>query len=363
MRKGIRRLVIRAGLLFMVLPLCLAVNVQAASFDCAKASTKVEKIICDNPEISKLDDELSASYKAALQNEKQAESIRHAQKQWMKERNICIDADCVKRAYEIRLSSLTIKQTAISDGVVIKQKVVPSTQRGSWTYRGGAGRNEPLCRELLKRLNRYEWNESQDSRCSWDVIASYPEFSEPPWEELDSKQYEDLIFKLTKYGQETPEGYFHRLSGLKEMAPDRVYRNNAKEFIKYGGRLQVWRTKLSAFNPTNPKRDSISAGEQTIIRMSGGFPRRPPSKELDEKINNTCKGMPRVYSHGEIFYVTSDLSGPDPAVETGTFGIISGHDLRIYQGKPIFVGFQTIWRDSPSGLNRDCNFEFVKGEK
>lgn len=32
----------RIGLLLAVLPLCLAVNVQAASFDCVKAQTKVE---------------------------------------------------------------------------------------------------------------------------------------------------------------------------------------------------------------------------------------------------------------------------------------------------------------------------------
>ena len=42
----------------------LVVSAQGASFDCGKAGTKVEHIICDNPEISKLDDELSQSYKA-----------------------------------------------------------------------------------------------------------------------------------------------------------------------------------------------------------------------------------------------------------------------------------------------------------
>jgi uncharacterized protein len=106
MKKRIRRLVMKAGFLFVVLPLCLPGNVQAASFDCAKASTKVEKIICDNPEISMLDDELSASYKTALQDDKQADSIKHAQKQWMKERNGCADADCVQRAYEARLQGI-----------------------------------------------------------------------------------------------------------------------------------------------------------------------------------------------------------------------------------------------------------------
>lgn len=90
----------------------LALSVQAASFDCAKAATKVEKLICADAEISKLDEELNAAYKTALQDEKRAGTIKKAQKQWMKERNSCADAACVKRAYEMRLSSITVTHTS-----------------------------------------------------------------------------------------------------------------------------------------------------------------------------------------------------------------------------------------------------------
>ena len=38
---------------------------QAASFDCKKAQSKIEKAICDNPKISKLDEELAGNYQAA----------------------------------------------------------------------------------------------------------------------------------------------------------------------------------------------------------------------------------------------------------------------------------------------------------
>lgn len=98
--------------------LMLASTAQAASFDCAKAQTKVEHLICDNSEISKLDAELNSAYKTALQEEKQADSIKHAQKEWMKERNGCSDADCVKRAYEDRLrvlSSPTVARNALKE--------------------------------------------------------------------------------------------------------------------------------------------------------------------------------------------------------------------------------------------------------
>jgi uncharacterized protein YecT (DUF1311 family) len=90
----------------------LALSVQAASFDCAKAGTKIEKLICADAEISKLDEELNAAYKTTLQDEKRAGTIKKAQKQWMKERNSCADAACVKRAYEMRLSSIAVTHTS-----------------------------------------------------------------------------------------------------------------------------------------------------------------------------------------------------------------------------------------------------------
>jgi uncharacterized protein len=42
----------------------LVETAQAASFDCSKAQSKIENLICDNPEISKLDNELNTLYKA-----------------------------------------------------------------------------------------------------------------------------------------------------------------------------------------------------------------------------------------------------------------------------------------------------------
>lgn len=92
-------------LLTMFACLISVVPVHAASFDCGKAHTKVEKLICVDTELSKLDDELNAAYKTVLQDMKNAAAIRQTQKQWMKERNGCPDMACVKRVYETRLSA------------------------------------------------------------------------------------------------------------------------------------------------------------------------------------------------------------------------------------------------------------------
>ena len=81
-------------------------SAQAASFDCAKAGTNVEKMICGNAELSRLDEELGVAYKVAVRNKSQAESVRSAQKEWLKKRNVCNDEKCLISAYTERKSQL-----------------------------------------------------------------------------------------------------------------------------------------------------------------------------------------------------------------------------------------------------------------
>lgn len=85
----------------------LPATAQAVSFECSKATTKIEKIICGDTELSKLDDQLNSSYRISLQDENHADAIRHDQKAWMKVRNACQDVACIKLAYEKRLSELS----------------------------------------------------------------------------------------------------------------------------------------------------------------------------------------------------------------------------------------------------------------
>lgn len=88
--------------------LALTLSTYAASFDCEKAAMKVEHLICDNPDISKLDEDLSKAYSSALEKSKDKQTTIKEQRQWLKEkRNICPDADCLKASYASRLSELS----------------------------------------------------------------------------------------------------------------------------------------------------------------------------------------------------------------------------------------------------------------
>jgi uncharacterized protein len=75
----------------------------AASFDCTKASGFVETTICQNAQLSALDDELKISYKTALAANK---TNANEQKNWLKTTRACTSEACLTEAYTQRLQQL-----------------------------------------------------------------------------------------------------------------------------------------------------------------------------------------------------------------------------------------------------------------
>jgi len=71
----------------------LAVAPSAQAFDCAKASTKVEKAICADPKLKAADDAMTAAY-VKVKNVSEAaakEAMRLSQLRWIKRREACDD--------------------------------------------------------------------------------------------------------------------------------------------------------------------------------------------------------------------------------------------------------------------------------
>jgi uncharacterized protein len=62
---------------------------RAASFDCAKARTPLEKAICSDPSLGAADDELNASWKSALKTFPLPAFLRTSQQFWLKETATC----------------------------------------------------------------------------------------------------------------------------------------------------------------------------------------------------------------------------------------------------------------------------------
>lgn len=102
-------------LIFFVL--VIAENIYAASFDCRKARSEVERIICGNAELSTLDESLKEAYLQALKRTDIKRKTKVSQRQWLKnERNVCRNVECIKNAYEKRIQELGLLS---SYGIII----------------------------------------------------------------------------------------------------------------------------------------------------------------------------------------------------------------------------------------------------
>lgn len=99
-------------LLAVALLLGTAHAVQAQSFDCKKAQSRVEKLICGNDTLKELDEYLGRYYAAGRAELGEAAScLESDQAQWLKStRDACMDAACLESAYLNRLSELDALQ-------------------------------------------------------------------------------------------------------------------------------------------------------------------------------------------------------------------------------------------------------------
>ncbi|WP_346836714.1 lysozyme inhibitor LprI family protein [Microbulbifer sp. SAOS-129_SWC] len=97
--------------LLLFLLLLLSNTALAASFDCQKADRVVDKIICSNERLSKLDEDMAAYYfkvRDVLQGKASAALVQ-GQRDWLRQRpRKCpsIDADCLIKLYKYRIVEL-----------------------------------------------------------------------------------------------------------------------------------------------------------------------------------------------------------------------------------------------------------------
>jgi uncharacterized protein len=103
---GMRSLLLLA--VFLILPLASA---EAASFDCKKAMTRIEKTICSDPELSKADERLAAAFASAAALSLSPMSLRAEQADWVRERDKESSVKKLRESYQARNDTLD-KQVA-----------------------------------------------------------------------------------------------------------------------------------------------------------------------------------------------------------------------------------------------------------
>ena len=81
--------------------------VVRASFDCSKAVSKIEKLICSTPQTADDDARLAVAYSAARAKASNPNALKDDQRQWLKQRNACDDAACLLKVTEARIQELS----------------------------------------------------------------------------------------------------------------------------------------------------------------------------------------------------------------------------------------------------------------
>jgi len=84
----------------------------APSFDCRKATGAVEKLLCADPDLARLDRAMAGEYRKALVGPA-AGKQRDLQRMWIRSRNDCAKSSdvrrCVEAAYQHRIAEIQIR--------------------------------------------------------------------------------------------------------------------------------------------------------------------------------------------------------------------------------------------------------------
>ncbi len=273
---------------------------HAASFDCAKAGSNVEHLICDNPDLSKLDEELSALYKSALQDTSRADATRFSQKQWIKkwrDQDWCKDAACVNEAYAVRIKHLREANSAALSAPEWSKEKPKQVDEGSGDFKGeyilirafSYMGDCSICQRFKDNLNRFR--KVDFDQCNPRISDKFPEFSRPQWKEIpfDLALAEKAIRSTRDY---TNYGGDRSAEGAEYNRKERE--NRWQQWLKgsapfrEAGQAHMWITKI----------DMDGDGkEDAILRMTPGgrYPIDPKRPSIW-----TCD-----YNIGELYVIES----------------------------------------------------------
>jgi len=144
---NVRRAAGTATLTLLLLGGGFSGSAQAASFHCGKKVSSSEKLVCNDPELSSLDDKLAISYKRAKDVTPDTAAFEDDRvKQWQWRQHNCKDKICVINWYNRRISELDAdfsqgseNQVTVLKASLAEQNLVPPAQAAVLRMKGDAG--------------------------------------------------------------------------------------------------------------------------------------------------------------------------------------------------------------------------------
>jgi uncharacterized protein len=343
--------------LFFVCGLILPIAAQAAGFDCGKAKTKVEKLICSNATVSKLDREMQSVYQDAYKRTADPAGLKLEQRQWLKTRNACKDVTCLIRAYRTRTAELKAILAEPKPCFRLLERKWPEVASGHY----------PVCVDFLKNLNSFceeapitKWikidpgdkimlpvNLTSRPSCEWKINPAINTLRIPHWEAIDPKAHLKIIQNMQQHDYRDPEEKW------QPIQPDMLQRI-------YEGQSRLWHTWIDIDRDEQKEHvvrfDDLpcNRGEQTNFF---GLPTR--LAVVDDNIS-------KVDTHYEYLHYGFDIVIHDDKTYIMTRLAIGGVQVRFKSG---LVGFRdhldlrepfSVPETGSKGMSSVCVFDYIK---
>lgn len=144
---------------------------SAAGFDCGKASSPVERLVCGDPDLNAFDSQLDGAYRGALDRSADPAAVKDGQLAWLKQRNACTEAACLAASYQRRIKLLE----AISDKPAICEHVGSTPELDACQAEYSRRADRELARYVAAARKRLT-DDSRDAFTGGSAKAALAEF-------------------------------------------------------------------------------------------------------------------------------------------------------------------------------------------
>jgi hypothetical protein len=211
----------------------LSISVPAvscgASFDCQKASTAVESIICEQDELSELDERMGWTYAEARRKSSNRKRLAVEQNKWLVERNACgRGVVCLRTMYELRIAALLEGRGAERHRNDVKGEFILT-------------RNiNPVCVDFRSNLN--EFRHMDFDQCHPRLSEKFPQFTRPQWKEVP------LDLQISERAFKGLSMYSVRSDAIADAERRWQKWLQATEKIRANGDLKMWLADVDVDN-------------------------------------------------------------------------------------------------------------------
>ncbi len=158
-------------------------NLYGASFNCQKASSFIEHTICNDTVLSKLDDDLSITYKNVFKHSNEKEQLKKEQFDWINsDRNNCQTVNCLRQSYSNRISFLDSynnknndSQNNIVGSYALKESSITINSDLSFVYINVNPTNGNMCSiesQKFSKVNKIFIWQSEEANCGLEITQT-----------------------------------------------------------------------------------------------------------------------------------------------------------------------------------------------